>query len=74
MFKKLLPKMKYRLKVNYKSGNSISLIVFSFDIKLNNNADIAAVQWEIVDKNKNILFIGINNIESIEILNSSRWL
>jgi len=69
-----LPKIKHLVQVNYKSGNSLELLVFDFKTKRDSEANLTSVAWDFVDKDFQFLHAGINDIESIVKLKSSRWL
>jgi hypothetical protein len=69
-----LPKNKHLVQVNYKSGNTLELLVFDFKTKRDSEANLTSVSWDFVDPDFQMLHAGLNDIESIIKIKSSRWL
>lgn len=55
------------LKINYKSGNSITRWFEKFECREVSGV-ISSITWTLCDKEQPITYMGINDIESIEAL------
>lgn len=60
-------KKRYLIQINYKSGNSIKLWFKNFTVN-SNNRGITSVSWDLYSKNKKILHMGVDEIESVFII------
>ena len=69
---KLLPRKKYLLKINYKSKTSIKILTYGYSF--DQHPDRSLINADIKPVKKDILFFNIPEIESIELLDSGRWL
>ena len=71
---KILPKVKFLIQINYKSGHTIKETFLSFKVIRNNDGSLDGVEYELLNKSKQFLFVGINDVESVLVLKTSRWL
>lgn len=66
----------YKVKINYKSGQSLTAWFDEISVR-KINGGIAKVEWTSATKNFAILFIGVDNIESVTIISKGyrfmRW-
>lgn len=53
-----------KVKINYKSGNSLIIIAQQITVK-KSTGRLTEISWENLLSPKKILFLGIDNIESI---------
>lgn len=65
-------KHAYKLQINYKSGKSVTMWFVNFDIK-KRGAEIAEINWVLAHANTKILFIGVDQIESVFVVEAKKF-
>ncbi len=70
---KILPRKKFIVDLNYKSGKTITIAVYELKTKRNHNAELISINYILVNPEMSLIHVGINDIESIVQKKISRW-